>query len=348
MVCRYPSGQSHHVLILNDPGEMSPEFEATGAAVSHLKIMQDPWPRFCSRLQKVAESIRPRGIIFWHGLVHLPQMLRALEPLQVPWAVHGGNPAHNMPRWVDLKFRLLGCLFPVQRLPTYACCSQFVEESFQSSTFLRRFPRVVIPNGVEPPPVEHKPKEIDRKDPCTIGMLARLDSIKDHRTLLEAFKIVLRTRPSAVLELAGDGDLRAALEEFADANAIRQQVRFLGTVVDIYPVMARWDVFAYATTEQEGFGNALVEAMMLGLPCVATDVGPVAEVAGTPPQIALVPPNDPTALAERILVLLQTPSERWSLGEAARLRANVEFSAAVFAKRYVDLLTGSQPVSTAA
>ena len=57
-------------------------------------------------------------------------------------------------------------------------------------------------------------------------------------------------------------------------------VRFLGEVGDVYGQMARWDLFAYATTANEGLGNAVAEAMMFGLPCVVTDVGPMREFAG--------------------------------------------------------------------
>jgi len=269
-------------------------------------------------------------------------MLRALEPLGVPWVVHGGNPAHSMPSWVDWKFRLLSRALPVRRLPVYACCSRFVADSFESSGYLRQFRRVVIPNGVEMPPgVPPAPRKFSANDRCVIGMLARLDEIKDHRTLLQAFAMVAPSWPGARLELAGDGNLRVELEALSRELRISDRVEFLGMVTDVYKVMRGWDIFAYATTDREGLGNALAEAMMLGLPCVATDVGPIHEVAGDSPATALVPPNNPTELARALLGLLADHDRRCNLAVAARNRAIKEFSPTVFAERYVQLLADS-------
>jgi glycosyltransferase involved in cell wall biosynthesis len=149
---------------------------------------------------------------------------------------------------------------------------------------------------------------------------------------------VLKTWPSARLELAGDGDQRIALEQLARDLGIVEQVKFLGMVPDVYAVMQHWDVFAYATTEREGLGNALTEAMMLGLPCMATDVGPIREVAGSPTTIRLVPPHNGPDLASAINETICDMDLRRKLGAAASSRALQEFSKEVFARRHAGLL----------
>ena len=76
------------------------------------------------------------------------------------------------------------------------------------------------------------------------------------------------------MKLAGDGELGLELEAVANELSIADEMKFLENVGDIYSVLWRWDLFIFSTTEREGLGNALSEAMALGLPCVVSDVGP--------------------------------------------------------------------------
>jgi glycosyltransferase involved in cell wall biosynthesis len=184
----------------------------------------------------------------------------------------------------------------------------------------------------------HVPKISGRDDAVTIGMVARLDAIKDHATLLKAFAQLRRKRPAVRLELAGDGTLRGLLETQARQLGLGESVRFLGMIGDVYAAMKNWDIFAYATTSREGMGNALAEAMMLGLPCIASDLAPIREVAGTPPTIVLIPPADPGPLARALMDLVDNPELRIRLGRSGRKRAVDELSARVFAQHYLDLL----------
>jgi len=253
--------------------------------------------------------------------------------------VHGGNPAFGLPRWVDIRYLLREWRFGRRAAATYVCCTKYVADSFSRSFYLRRFAREVVYNGIKMPAGSlHIPREIELGRPFTIGMVARLDPIKDHATLLRAFELIASKHPEARLELAGDGDQREHLESLAASLGISKLVTFLGNVRDVYCTMASWDAFAYATTMREGLGNALSEAMIFGLPCVATNVGPIREVAGEPPTISLVPPNNPEALAAEILSLIHDRARRRHLSTAARTRALAHFSPRIFAKRYLNLL----------
>jgi glycosyltransferase involved in cell wall biosynthesis len=169
-------------------------------------------------------------------------------------------------------------------------------------------------------------------------MTARLDGIKDHPNLLRAFSILLETQPLATLELLGDGELRAELETLAVNLGIRERVKFRGMVTDVYAEMAHWDLFAYSTTDREGLGNALIEAMMLGLPCVVTEAGPMRELVGDPPAVLLTAPDDPAAFASAIRNLIRSLPSRTALARAAKMRALSEYGCEKFARRYLELL----------
>jgi glycosyltransferase involved in cell wall biosynthesis len=171
-----------------------------------------------------------------------------------------------------------------------------------------------------------------------ILMVARLDTIKDHPTLLKAFAIVRRARPSVVLELAGDGPRKSALRELANSLNISDAVRFHGVVSDIHSLIAQSDLFVFSTTRKEGLGNALVEAMLVGTPCVATDVGPCREFVTDGRELKLVPPRCETALANAIIELIDDADERASRAVEGQRFAERKFCASTFARQYADCL----------
>jgi len=329
----------HVLLVFGGEGPLSAAFEAEGTVVRH-EGRRVPGKRAVIRsVEEAARNFTPTGVIAWHGMVLLPEILHALRDYPGRVLVHGGNPAGSLPPLVDWRYWFREKRLGARAAATYVCCSQHVSDSFAGSRYLRRFPRVVVPNGVEapvgdPPP----PRKLDPDAPAVIGMVARLDGIKDHATLLRAFARVGNSRPGARLELVGDGALRGSLETLAGELGIGTRVLFHGMVGDVYGVMRQWDLFAYATTGDEGLGNALTEAMMLGLPCLVTDAGPMREVAGDPPAIRLVPAGDPVGFAAAIETLLGSLPERIELARAGRARAVECFSLERFARGYLVLL----------
>ncbi len=331
----------HIVVVFGDDGPMVEDWRRGGATVEILGSASARPFVISTFLRKAIERYRPDGVIAWFGLVQLPQIIRVCNKQKVKLVVHAGNPAHTMPRIVDLRYLAMSCVWRAAGpLPVYACCSEYVSRSFESSYYLRQFPRTVIYNGIELPKVPtHQPRAYDPAVPFVIGMTARLSTIKDHATLLRAFAVVSREFPTVELELAGDGALRLLLESLARELSISEKVRFLGDVADIYAVMSGWSLFAYATTEREGLGNAVSEAMALGLPCVVTEVGPTKEFAGNDASVLLVRPADPTVLSQRIGELIADLPLRLRLSQAGRHSALTKFSCDKFGTCYMDSLS---------
>ncbi len=349
---------AHSVLVLNDGGPMVAAWERAGAAVTCVGRPGRTPGRIAAAVTGALSSIKPAGAIAWSGVPGLPEIVHACGRAGVPLAVHGGNPARRMPVRVDLRYGLLERLFPPGGgqaggpLPTYVCCSRHVAESFAVSRYLRRFPRTVVPNGV---PATGPPAAVRRFDPSgsgpaqsgeidrpfTIGMTARLSVIKDHPTLLRAVAQLADRVPNLLLELAGDGETRPALEALAASLHLGARVRFLGDVGDVPATLRRWDLFAYATTPDEGLGNAVAEAMVAGLPCVVTEVGPMREFfEDTPdgPTVRLVPPADPAALAAALGELIPDHAARGRLANAGRAFAARKFAPEAFARGYLAAL----------
>lgn len=148
--------------------------------------------------------------------------------------------------------------------------------------------------------------------------VGRLEFQKGHRFLLEAMERVVASRPSAVLLLAGrDGEESSTLRAMAERRTLAGAVRFLGHRDDLPDVLAASDLFVFPSL-WEGLGGAVIEAMALGLPIVASDLEPVREVVEGGRAALLVPPRTPEAMASGISSLLADRDRAESLGATAR------------------------------
>lgn len=155
--------------------------------------------------------------------------------------------------------------------------------------------------------------------------VARLNEVKDQRTLLRAVRLLADVHPEVRLHLVGDGEEREALEQLTDELRLREQVRFHGFTDDVRPYLADADLFVLSSVS-EGIALTLLEAMAASLPVVATDVGGNREVVVPGETGLLVPPADPAALAEAIAALLGEPARAAAMGLAGRARVVRDFS----------------------
>jgi glycosyltransferase involved in cell wall biosynthesis len=158
-----------------------------------------------------------------------------------------------------------------------------------------------------------------------VGILAALRPEKDHETFLRAASLVSERNSSARFIIVGDGPRKAALEVLAEELGIQDRVIFTGARSDVAAVLAIMDVFVLSSFT-ECFPMALLEAMASSRPAVCTAVGGIPELLHDGVTGYLVPPRDPTALAERLSSLLESGHQRHQFGAAARARVDAEFT----------------------
>jgi glycosyltransferase involved in cell wall biosynthesis len=161
------------------------------------------------------------------------------------------------------------------------------------------------------------------QDKQLVGIVATLRSWKGHRYLIEA---VAGLPESVGLVIVGDGPQRAALESLVDRHRLRSRTWFPGNQQDVLPWLQALHVFALPSYANEGVPQALLQAMLVGLPCVTTSIGGIPELAKDGETALVVPPQDPTALRAAIQTLLNNHELRTRLGQAARRHCEAKFS----------------------
>ena len=198
---------------------------------------------------------------------------------------------------------------------------------------------MVLPNGIPLPPVTRPDlaeirRQLGLPDGCrVIGTVGRLVPVKNYSLLIESFAQLARQQPDLHLLFIGDGPVRAELEAQAHKLNLAPSVHFLGMRSDIAELLRLLDVFVLSSLS-EGLSIALLEAMAVGCPIVATAVGGNRELIQDGTTGLLVLSGDGESLANAIARLLQNPPLAHQLGAAARELARSRYSVEAMCGQY--------------
>jgi|TARA_R100000049_G_C1957666_1_gene119973 glycosyltransferase involved in cell wall biosynthesis len=176
------------------------------------------------------------------------------------------------------------------------------------------------------------PEQLSGRPGPIILTVGTLKPVKRHDLLIEAFAR-LPASLGAALCILGDGQMREELEQQIDRLGLQGRVLLPGFAVDPGPWYAHSDLFVLSS-DYEGFGNVIVEAMEYGLPVVSTDcpVGPT-EILEQGLYGRLVPPADIDALTSGMLASLREEPDRDALKRRAK-----DFSLDAIARLYLDVM----------
>lgn len=298
-----------------------------------------------TRARKAGVEVLPipfRGDLWPPGILALASRLRRERPgvllLHDPHAVSAGLVASLLGRRVPLvavrrvDFPLRGAFSRAK----YAACDRVIVVS-------RAIRGVVAAGGVHEDrlrlvyegvpdrrPAAGGRDELARlgvpPDAPVVGNVAALAGHKDHATLIEAMSLLRTRSPRARLVIAGEGDLRPALEALVRERGLGERVVFAGFRRDLDRLLPAFSVFCLSS-RLEGLGTSLLDAMAFGLPVVATAAGGIPEAVEDGVTGRLVPPGDAVALAEALGGVLEDEERRRSYGEAGRRRFLERFTA---------------------
>jgi glycosyltransferase involved in cell wall biosynthesis len=339
-----PQGVSN-VVIYQNPGltELLPLFEdVPGLRLQCAPTVERPRLVGAWLLAKEIRRHRPVAVLIYaFGLHHL--FMAAAARIAGARSVHvsAGNPA-SYDRIQRRKWSIVVWLSALLRVPVHAQ-SDAVERSFCGS-----LPRGsgAIPNGCDVAAIADRAARArwlrGRDERLVIGMVARLDPIKDQATLIRAFAAVAKQYPQAELWLIGDGVRARELCDLAAAEGVADRVVFWGPRRDVPELLGQMDVFAFSTSRDEGFGIALIEAMAAGLPVVASDVPACREVLDNGAAGILVPAGDEARLAQALCALLASEDERAAWARRGLERAAERYDARLCAGAWYDVLLNGQ------
>lgn len=253
---------------------------------------------------------------------------------RLAFSFHGWSRVDRMPRRQAFLMRQLARVTPAVAAVSAETARQFaVETGIPGGRF------TVLSSGVDTarfrPSVGPRPSRR-----LTIGCVGRLDPVKAHDVLIEAFAQALgATTHDLELRLLGDGPCRDQLERLVHERGLTSHVRFLGMTEDIPEQLRELDIFVLAS-HREGRPTSIMEAMASGLPVVATRVGSIPDLVADGRTGLLANPGDPADLARSIGLLVEADNLRRQFAEEARRVAVEDLSLDRMVEQYAVFYRG--------
>ncbi|NTW87562.1 MAG: glycosyltransferase family 4 protein [Desulfobulbaceae bacterium] len=204
---------------------------------------------------------------------------------------------------------------------------------------------VRIPNGVDLADVQkfRQDKGLVKRF-LYLGRLS-IGANRDVPTLVRAFDQIARNRPEIELAIVGGGDLLEETMRVVDTCEARGRIYAPG--FDEPDKWLTWADCFVLPSRREGLSNALLEAMAVGLPCIANDIPPNREVLDGGVSGVLVPVGDVKSLSFEMLRLITEPGWATTLGDAARHRVEKVYAIETVASQYIDFYKKTLQVSSA-
>jgi sugar transferase (PEP-CTERM/EpsH1 system associated) len=342
---RMPAADYRHAVVcLTDYTGFAKKITRPGVGLHALHKRPGLSPGTHASLWKLLRRLRP-AILHTYNLAaieYAPAALAAGVPIRVNGMhgrdaadPHGRNPKHNLLR------RLM--------LPFYDCC-------YANSADMLAWNRSVIgvpehksrllANGIDAERFRPRGAAEARPDfgfgpGCSvIGTVGRVQDVKDHASLVDAF-VLLRARLPAHaarlrLAIVGDGPLLPALRAKVQAVGLAGQVWLPGARADVAEILRGFDLFAMSSIAEGTPGSAL-EAMASGLAVVGTRVGGIPEVIDEGATGLVVPPRDPEAMAAALARYVCDPALAAAHGAAGRARVLAQYSMPAMVAGYKSL-----------
>lgn len=204
----------------------------------------------------------------------------------------------------------------------FSCAAGVILQTERSRGFFCRKvgeKAVILPNSLNPAFIRPRYEGVREKKIVSVG---RMDANKNHEMQLRAFARLKDKYPEYTLVIYGDGELRPYIEETAEELGIAKRVFLPGVVQDVAERIGQASLFLL-TSYSEGVSNALIEALALGLPVIATDVpsGGTEELMKDGVNGLIIPAGEQAALTRAMDRLLGDPAYAQQLGrEAARIQ----------------------------
>jgi len=298
--------------------------------------------RFCTRLITVLHRLKPHILYSFLPDANLVGLIlgRITRVKQIVWGVRASNMDVSRYDWLARTSLRLSVF--LSRFPDAIIANAIAGKEFHRSIGYSTNRMMVVPNGID---IDcFKPDHsaglrvrdewgIDEKT-VSIGLIGRLDPMKDHTTFLQAVKIFDQKECSVRFVCIGDGKepYKSKIHSLCMTLGLNGSLIWTGVRSDMPAVYSALDIVTSTSSYGEGFSNVIGEAMACGVPCVVTDVGDSAIIVGETGVI--VPPEDPQALADGWRRMLKRLNDKsYSIKEMARARIVSHYNSEIFIQK---------------
>ncbi|RKU33135.1 hypothetical protein C6496_22735 [Candidatus Poribacteria bacterium] len=193
-----------------------------------------------------------------------------------------------------------------------------------------------IPNLIELPTEKWSQQHRGDTHEKSIVSVGRFAPEKGHRYLIEALRMLDPKEIPWRCTFLGDGELEPELRALVEKHGLSERVDFPGFCEDVFSVLLTADVFVLPSLH-ESSPNALIEAMGVGMPCIASDVGGIADLIESGENGIRVPPRNPEVLAAAVNWVLTQPDSAMALGRNARITIQQKFDSAESMRKLEDI-----------
>lgn len=276
-------------------------------------------------IRKHIKDTKPEHVISFSMYVNIIVILACLGLKKDILISERNDPSSDGRSWVDIALTYI--LYPFankivfQTKRAKACYPKYIREKSQ-----------IIYNPVNVTTEACHIKKNEKK----IVTVGRLEPQKNQRLLIQAMRDVIQEYQDCYLEIFGEGSLRDNLIGLVNELGLDNKISFMGNVSNIHERIADSSIFVLSS-DYEGMSNALLEAMMMGLPCISTNCAGSDEIIKNGYNGILVPVGDQKAMSAAILGLLNDEELAKKIGKNAN-RSSELFSGNTVLKKWFDYI----------
>jgi glycosyltransferase involved in cell wall biosynthesis len=333
----------HGVVSLTDLGELGGPLIAEGIDVQVMGMRgMTSVPSIMFKLRKLIRQRQPDLVQTWmyHADVIGGVAARAAGNRKVIWGIRSADMIKGTAYSTHVIRRVCALLSRV--VPAIIVCAAEASRTTHAAIGYDQSKMVVIPNGFELPDTgvlaeqrrafraEHGWSD----DEFVVGCVGRFNYYKDHANFVNAAGLLVKLYPSTRFLMVGKGlDFsNAELRNLIASTGLPDKFTLLGFRDDVLKCLTALDAFCLSS-RSEGFPNVLGEAMSVGIPCIATDVGDVRTLLSHTGIV--VPKEDASALCAGLAQVIELPqTARTAMGQRGRDRIIAEFSAGKATQRF--------------
>jgi len=314
--------QGHASVVISGGGDLVRILEMQGSTHYTLPIGEKNLWTIFRMIKRVAHIIKKEEIDIVHARSRIPGLIAFLACRKT------GKPLVTTCHGYYRKNFFAYCMGWGKRVivSSQAIGKHMLEDFEVSQERLR-----LIPRGVDLEQFIYQSIHRKEHDDFTIGMIGRITPIKGHVNFIRAISRVVRIFPKIRVLIVGDAPpekakYREELELLVKRLGLHQTVEFTGTSQNVPRLLSEMDLVVMASNIQEAFGRVIIEAGACGVPVVATRVGGVVDILEDGKDGLLIPPEDPLALSEAILRLLQDRQLATSFSKRLREKVVEKYS----------------------